>query len=62
VDREYQYLFVGSPDHHDFLSHNTGERVNPFSKKGIAKCKKIQGKGSKAEMCKKAEPFKKELP
>ncbi len=24
MDREYQYLFVGSPDHYDFLSHNTG--------------------------------------
>lgn len=30
MDREYQYLFVGSRDYHGFLSHHTGECVDPF--------------------------------
>ena len=45
MDREYQYVFVGSPDHYDFLSHNTGQYVDPFFKKGIANFMRIQEEG-----------------
>ena len=37
MDREYEYVFVGNPDHYGFLSHDTGKCSDPLFKKGIGK-------------------------
>jgi hypothetical protein len=36
MDREYQYVFVGNSDHHEFLSHSPDQLRDPLFKKGIA--------------------------
>jgi len=35
MDRQYEYVFAGDSDHHGFLSHHSGERIDPVDKKGI---------------------------
>ncbi len=35
MDCQYEYVFVGHPDHHGFVSHYSGERTDPVDEKGI---------------------------
>lgn len=35
VDCQYEYVFAGDPDHHGFVSHHAGERVDTVAEKGI---------------------------
>jgi hypothetical protein len=35
MDRQYEYVFAGDSDHHGFVSHHSGERIDPVDKKGI---------------------------
>jgi len=37
MDRQYEYVFAGDSDHHGFLSHHSGERIDPVDKKGIGR-------------------------
>ncbi len=37
MDRQYEHVFVGHPDHHGFVSHYSGERADPMDEKGIGK-------------------------
>ena len=37
MDRQYEYIFAGDSDHHGFLSHHSGERIDPVDKKGIGR-------------------------
>jgi hypothetical protein len=35
VDRQYQYLFISHSDHHGFLSHHSGQYIDPLVKERI---------------------------
>jgi hypothetical protein len=35
MDCQYEYVPIDPSDHYGFLSHHTGERIDPMAEKGI---------------------------